>query len=95
MTDMDRLITRVSGLKRMEVERWIRPELVLPGGTAAGYAVREAYVARIRLIRDLYSDMDLNERSLPVVLSLLDQLYDIAGASTNLEVRSANTRLGS
>lgn len=77
MTDMDKLIARITGLQRADVERWIVLELVLPERTAAGFEFREVDVARIRLIRDLCGDMDVNEASLPLVLSLLDQLYDL------------------
>ena len=34
-------------------------------------------MARVRLIQELRDDMQVNEEALPVVLSLLDQLYDL------------------
>lgn len=92
MTDMDKLLARISGLQRTDVERWIVLELVLPERTTTGYAFLEVDVARIRLIRDLCSDMDVNEAALPIVLSLLDQLTICVDASTSLDVRSTNTR---
>lgn len=75
---VDALITQVSGLKREDLEHWIanqwvRPEDVGSGGDYVFYAID---VARVRLIHELHHDLQINEDALPVVLSLLDQLYD-------------------
>jgi len=37
----------------------------------------EIDIARIRLIRDLRIDLDVDEGTLPLVLSLLDQVYGL------------------
>jgi len=37
----------------------------------------EIDVARVRLIHDLRSGMDVGEDAVPLVLSLLDQVYDL------------------
>lgn len=55
------------------VERgWVRPE---PAGT--GWTFHEIDIARVRLIHDLRHRMDLNEEAIPLILSLLDQVYDL------------------
>ena len=64
------------GLHRQDLERWISNQWVRPDHLAGDYAFREIDVARIRLIRELRDEMQVNEEALPVVLSLLDQLYD-------------------
>jgi chaperone modulatory protein CbpM len=57
------------------VERgWVRPE---PAG--ASWTFREIDVARVRLILDLRRTMDVQEETVPVVLSLLDQVYALRG----------------
>lgn len=57
------------------IERgWVRPE---PAG--AGWMFQEIDVARVRLIHDLRRDMDLTEDTVPLVLSLLDQVYALRG----------------
>lgn len=57
------------------IERgWVRPE---PAG--AGWVFQEIDVARVRLIHDLRRDMDLTEDTVPLVLSLLDQVYALRG----------------
>ena len=77
MIDIDVLITQLSGLKRQDLERWITNEWVRPDGRSGSYMFLEIDVARVRLIRELRDEMGVNEAALPVVLSLLDQLYDL------------------
>jgi chaperone modulatory protein CbpM len=75
--DIEVLITQVSGLDRADLERWIANEWVRPEGAETGaYVFHEMDVARVRLIRELHHDLHINEEALPVVLNLLDQLYD-------------------
>ena len=76
MISVEVLVTKLSGLQRQDLDRWICNDWVRPEGDFGHYRFREIDVARVRLIRDLRDDMKLNEDALPVVLSLLDQLYD-------------------
>ncbi len=78
MVSIDVLITQVFGLRREDLERWIanawvRPEEAASGG---GYVFHAIDVARVRLIQELHHELQINEEALPVVLALLDQLYD-------------------
>jgi chaperone modulatory protein CbpM len=77
MISIELVLTRVSGLHRPDLERWIVHRLVLPDSGAQGYLFAEIDVARIRLIRELRDDLLVNEEALPIVLSLLDQLYAV------------------
>jgi chaperone modulatory protein CbpM len=77
MIGIDVVIAQLPGLLRPDLERWILLGWVRPDGAAGGYAFREVDVARVRLIRELRDEMDVNEDTLPLVLSLLDQLYDV------------------
>jgi chaperone modulatory protein CbpM len=54
-------------------QRWVRPE------QAANevWIFHEIDVARVRLIYDLRRQLDTQEESLPVLLSLLDQIYEL------------------
>jgi chaperone modulatory protein CbpM len=58
-----------------EVERWIGLDLVVPEGSGEARRFRSIDVARVRLILELKRDCGIDEAALPVVLSLLDQLY--------------------
>lgn len=74
---IDVLITQVSGLRREDLEHWIANQWVRPEEPSGGdYVFHAIDVARVRLIQELHHDLQINEEALPVVLSLLDQLYD-------------------
>ena len=77
MINIDVLITQLSGLQRQDLERWILNEWVRPDRGAGTFVFREIDVARVKLIQELRDDMEINEAAMPVVLSLLDQLYDL------------------
>ncbi len=76
MITLDMLILTVRGLDAGEVERWIAQDWVRPAGGPGTWVFREIDVARLHLIRDLQGDLGLHEDAMPVVLRLLDQLYD-------------------
>ena len=65
----------VGGLDDDDLLRWIGNAWVRPDGEPGRYLFREIDVARVRLILELRDEMQVNEEALPVVLSLLDQLY--------------------
>ena len=77
MIGIEILVAQVRGLQRADVDRWIAQQWVKPDGTAGQYAFQDIDVARVRLIRGLRDDLQVNEEALPIVLSLLDQLYDM------------------
>ena len=77
MIGIDVVIAEISGLTRQDLERWIANAWVQPDKLAGGYAFREIDVARARLILEMRDEMEINEDALPVVLLLLDQLYDL------------------
>lgn len=76
MISFDILIAETSGLRANDLDRWISNQWVRPDGDAGHYLFHDIDVARVRLIFELREDLDVNEAALPVVLSLLDQLYD-------------------
>lgn len=77
MIGIDILVTEVAGLRRPDVLRWIDNDWVRPRGVAGAYLFMEIDVARIRLIRELRDELNVDETALPVVLLLLDQLHDL------------------
>ena len=77
MVSIEVVVKHVFGLKRRDLDRWIENAWVLPDGQAGRYAFRDIDVARVVLIKQLRDEMDVNERALPVVLSLLDQINDM------------------
>ena len=49
----------------------------MPDTADAGLVFHEIDVARVRLIHDLRRDMEIGEDAIPLVLSLLDQVYEL------------------
>jgi chaperone modulatory protein CbpM len=71
---IERLVVSVGGLDPAELERWIAQEWVRPEGPP--WRFRDIDVARVRLIAELRRGMAIEEEAMPVILSLLDQLYE-------------------
>lgn len=85
MIGIETLVAQVRGLQRADADRWITKQWVKPDGPAGHYAFQGIDVARIRLIRELRDELQVNEEALPVVLSLLDQLYDMRRRMRDLQ----------
>ena len=85
MVTLERLRLEIRGLDEAELERWIGASLVRAEGAAGARLFEEIDVARIRLIFELRHELEIEEPALPVVLSLMDQLYDLRrrGAQLN------------
>ena len=77
MVTLERLRLEISGLDEAELERWIGAALVRAEGAEGARLFEEIDVARIRLIFELRHELEIEEQALPVVLSLMDQLYDL------------------
>jgi len=69
------MLCRSVGVDSSELEYWVERAWVVPEGRAGDYLFREIDVARARLILELRHDLGVDEEALPMVLSLLDQLY--------------------
>ena len=65
----------VPGLTEADLRDWLEQDWVRPERSAGEPAFREIDVARIRLIRELQTDLEVEPPTVPLVLSLLDQLY--------------------
>ena len=77
MISIEILIAQNSGLNRQDLERWILNDWVRPERHSGGFVFQEIDVARVKLIRELRQDMAIDEEAVPVILSLVDQLYEL------------------
>jgi chaperone modulatory protein CbpM len=66
-----------SDLTQVELVHWVEQGWVVPDGDGSVFVFREIDVARVHLIHDLRRDMDVGEDAIPLVLALLDQLYEL------------------
>lgn len=75
MITLDILCARFARLDTDELQRWIVAGHVRCEAAAGAPCFHEIDVERVRLILELRHDLEVNEEALPVVLSLLDQVY--------------------
>jgi chaperone modulatory protein CbpM len=66
-------------LREPEVAGWVERGWVRPERGDQEWLFQEIDIARVRLIRDLRHAMAVQEETIPLVLSLLDQLYALRG----------------
>ncbi len=66
-------------LNESELTIWVERGWVRPEPTDSDWTFHDIDVARVRLIHDLRHRMAVNDETLPLILSLLDQLYDLRG----------------
>ena len=76
MMRVDELLAAIAILQRSDLEIWIREELVAPQLEAETLIFSEIECARVRLICTLHYELEIETDTLPVVLSLIDQLYE-------------------
>jgi chaperone modulatory protein CbpM len=65
-------LVRLAGCSHDELRCFVAERWVLPD---EGDAFGEADVARVQLILELRRDLAIDDEAMPLVLSLLDQLY--------------------
>lgn len=75
MITLEILCARFTRLRLEDLQGWIAEGHVRPERAGDDLVFTELDVERVRLILELRDDMAVNEEALPVVLSLLDQLY--------------------
>ena len=78
MIGIDMVLARFPGLEEAWITDWVaRGWVRVDGASRAEWRFTEVTVARLHLLRDLQVDMAVDEDALPLVLSLLDQVYDL------------------
>ena len=70
---------RFTDLRPHEIELWVERGWVRPAASDAGWVFEDIDLARVQLIHDLRVGMDVTEDTIPLVLSLLDQVYELRG----------------
>ena len=77
MITFDILCARFTSLNPDDLRRWIAEGHVRTDRAADDLVFTEIDVERVRLILELRDLMQVNEEALPIVLSLLDQIYEL------------------
>jgi chaperone modulatory protein CbpM len=77
MIELDDLLHQMRGLDRRELVRWVENRWVLPEPRDQTWIFHEVDVARVELILEIRQEFAIDEEALPLVLGLLDQVYDL------------------
>ncbi|MEQ1752716.1 MAG: hypothetical protein ABL973_01130 [Micropepsaceae bacterium] len=71
------LVTQIQNLSVQRLHQWIRLGWVRPERIEGAPVYHEVDVARVRLLCDLESGAEFDEDTVPLVLSLLDQIHGL------------------
>ena len=77
MISFDELVDRVRGLDRRELTHWVENRWVLPERRDQTWIFHEVDIARVELICEIRHEFAIDDEALPLVLSLLDQVYGL------------------
>jgi chaperone modulatory protein CbpM len=77
MKTLSEVVVLIGRIDRVELHRWVELGWVEPERPSEREepSFSEVDIARVRLICDLRHDLAVEEETVPLVLSLLDQLY--------------------
>ena len=78
-------VVEVTEVAEADIVAWVEQHWVLPSEQAGQWLFDESDVARVSLIQELRHDMDVNDDAMPVVLKLLDQVYGLRAAVSELQ----------
>ncbi len=71
------VLRRVTGITRIRLQAWVQRGWIIPSASREGVRYTEVDVARCDLIRQLRDDLGVENESVEIVLSLLDQVYGL------------------
>ena len=77
MIALEDLVQRFERLDRRDLVRWIESRWVLPERRGRTWIFHEVDIARVELILEIRQEFAIDEEALPLVLGLLDQVYDL------------------
>jgi len=74
---LEELRRRFADIDAADLDRWIENRWVRPDEVSGIFLFQEIDIARVHLIAELRDDLAVAEDVVPLVLSLLDQLYGV------------------
>jgi chaperone modulatory protein CbpM len=75
MITLHSVCEEVPGVTEADLRHWLEQDWVRAVHSGGEPAFQEIDVARIRLILELHTDLEVEPPTVPIILSLLDQLY--------------------
>ena len=77
MIALETLVGQFPDLDRIELLRWVENRWVLPERQGGSWVFHEVDVARVELILEIRRGWALDDEAMPLVLGLLDQVYEL------------------
>ena len=77
MREEAEVLQGVRGLSRRKLRAWVQAGWVFPARGEQGAMYSDIDIARVHLIHHLQADLNIGTDALPVVLSLVDQVYGL------------------
>jgi chaperone modulatory protein CbpM len=77
MIALEDLLSCLRGLDRRELTRWVENRWVLPERRNETWIFHEVDVARVELILEIRHEFAIDDEAMPLVLGLLDQVYEL------------------
>lgn len=71
------VVALFTDLRETELHAWVQRGWVRPEGVEPDWEFQDIDIARVRLIHDFRHAMAVAEETIPLVLSLLDQVYTL------------------
>jgi chaperone modulatory protein CbpM len=96
------VVTEIVGVEERELRLWIASGWIKPEPAAESWEFHEVDIARTRLIAEMRRDLEIADDTMPILLSLIDQIYGLrrdlsalcaAVAAQPAEVRAAIAEL--
>ncbi|WP_375565817.1 chaperone modulator CbpM [Oceaniradius stylonematis] len=78
------VVAQVEQITVRRLRLWVRRGWIAPARNESETRFDDLDLARIRLVRELKDDLNLNDDAVPVVLSLLDQVHGLRRELRNL-----------
>ena len=77
MKRLDEVLSELRSVERTEILTWIEAVWVRPERDEDGPHFAPVDLARLRLIQQLRDDLEVGTEAMPVVLSLVDEMYTL------------------
>ena len=77
MTGFDQLVRDMADLRAEDLKAWIDSGWLRPIRSDSDYEFSDVDVARCRFIVELRQEFEIDDETMPMVLSLVDQVYGL------------------
>lgn len=77
-------VIAIERIKRQDLQAWIEQRWVLPVQQDGEWWFDAVDLARVRLVKSLIDDMEIDRETVPILLSLIDQVHHMRARLSQL-----------